>query len=679
MAGIKYLVDIYEKKGKEFIENLFNKDVTVTENLDGSTFSFERDFTGDNISFYKKDQDNPITKVDRILMRYYEKPITYIESLPYEIKNEIPKGWRFGMSYFPSTKPVRLEYDRIPQNHLILTHIIIRDEFGDTIRSVQDKKELDIWADKLGVDRAPVIFQGKLDREQKIAIMDFLSTPLIDLRNKFKTESFSKYLISILNPELDKTTLGNDLTGNIDSLVFRFEDEDGEETVLAKMVDPIFQEINKDRKVQKTSYFPSDIYSLCLIDVMNYILEYGVESFTADGDSPEERYISFVFDVFKRFILDEGEKYIGADFEKPEYLKSEGFQINAELIEDEEVLKYLEEDEVYGDILQMILNSFRKLKRKPHGFFTEGLVQQFNMLVEEIAANINAKRMEVVEESIGLPSFVWFKKAGRRFDVFLNEEEDFEDSGEDIILTETDNFTDPVLITESLTEDNDSNNDSNEGDVESDKDDTDTSEFFSFKSFKKVIATNKEKKKIKILNENNQKVNLVIGKFQPFNNGHLKMCSRLKKENGLPVFLCVVHPGGESSSKYPFSEDLIKKSIGSLTSENPKLFMGYDIVSSDLLEDALNCVVKHANPVSVCIGEKDFQNMVLQREWIREKYDLEGGDIEIYKTPQWASNKDVRGYIKNGDFQQFKNKVPKSIAVLFNEFVKETNDGESDI
>ena len=43
MSGIKNLTDIYEKKGKAFIENLFNKEVTVTENLDGSSFSFEKD------------------------------------------------------------------------------------------------------------------------------------------------------------------------------------------------------------------------------------------------------------------------------------------------------------------------------------------------------------------------------------------------------------------------------------------------------------------------------------------------------------------------------------------------------------------------------------------------------------------------------------------------------------
>jgi hypothetical protein len=673
MAGIKYLLDIYEKKGKNFIENLFNKEVTVTENLDGSTFSFEKDFTGDNISFYKKDQDNPITKVDRILMRYYEKPITYIEALPDHIKEEIPKGWRFGMAYFPSNKPVRIEYDRVPKNHLILTHIIVRDEFGEVIRNIQDKEELDEWAEKLGIEGSPVIFQGKLTRDQKIAIMDFLSTPLMDLRSKFKTESFTKYIISILNKDLDKTTLGKDLKSNIESLVFRFDDEEGEETVLAKMVDPIFHEINRERKVTKSSYFPSDIYSLCLIDVMNMILEDGIESFSAEGEDPEERYINFVFSVFKKFIYEEGEKYIGADFQKPEYLKSEGFEINKEIINDSEVLKYLEDDEVYVDILQMILNSFRKLKRKPHGFFTEGLIEQFNMLVEDIASHINAKRKEIVEESLGLPSFVWFKKVGRRFDIHLNEEEE-EDINDYLESLESSN-TEKEKI--------DSLNESSVEMIEEDKgkDLEDTSEFFSFKDFKKVVSTHKEKKKIKILNENNQKVNIVIGKFQPFNNGHLKMCSRLKKENDLPVFLCVVHPGGDYSYKYPFTEDLIKKSIGSLTSENNKLFAGYEIIPSDLLEDAINCVTKHYNPASVCIGEKDFENMILQREWIRGKYDLEGGDIEIYKTPQWSNNSDIRDFIKKGDFQQFKNKVPKSVSVLFNEFTKQLKDrdGGSDI
>lgn len=658
MSGIKHLSDIFQDKGKSFIEKLFSKELTVTENLDGSTFSFERDFTGNNISFYKKDQENPITKVDRILMSYYEKPINYIDALPESVKEEIPKGWRFGMTYFPNTKPVRIEYERVPKNHLILTHVLVRDEFGETERIIQDKEELDRWADKLGVERAPIIFQGKLNEDQKLSIMDFLSTPLMDLKNRFKTESFSKYLISILNPEIVKTTLGKDLHGEIDSLVFRFEDEGKEETILAKMVDPVFYEISKDRKTTRSSYFPSDIYSLCLIDVMNFILEKGVESFDAQGIEPEERYINFVFSVFKSFIYDEGERYLGVDFDKPEYLKSEEFALNRDLIQDTEVISYLDKEDSYIDILQMILNSFRKFKRKPHGFFTEGLIKQFNQLVEEIASYINAKRKERIEESLGIPSFVWFKKAGSRFNV--DYEEEIEEVEEKLLSDLLDN-TGMLLESE---------NDN----IETEED---ASEFFSFKDFKKVVSTNKEKKKIKILNESNDKVNVIIGKFQPFNNGHLKMCSRVKKENNLPIFLCVVHPGGDPSTKFPFSDELVRKAIGSLVSENDKMFAGYEIVPSNLLEDAINVVSKKANPASVCIGEKDFENMLLQREWIRNKYDLNGGDIEIFKTPAWSDNNLIRDYIRNGDFQEFKSKVPKSIAVLFNEFNREMQDFEN--
>jgi len=385
---------------------------------------------------------------------------------------------------------------------------------------------------------------------------------------------------------------------------------------------------------------------------MNFILEKGVENFRADGVESEERYINFVYSVFKDFIDQEGEKYIGVDFNKPEYLKSENFKLNKEFITDPDVLKYLEKDESYEDILQMILNSFRKFKRKPHGFFTEGLIEQFNNLVEDIASYINAKRKEKIEESYGLPSFLWFKKIGNKFKIREEIEEDFID------IIEKKEIEEIKLLLESLNQNKEGKKD-------------DTSEFFSFNTFKKVISTNKEKRKIKILNEENQKVNLIIGKFQPFNNGHLKMCIRLKKENNLPVFLCVVHPDGGSLKKYPFSVELIKKSIDSLTSWDQKLFAGYKIIKTHLLEDAINAIAESVNPISVCIGEPDFENMVLQRDWIREKYDLNGGDIEIFKTPKWTDNKEIRNLIINEDFSEFKNRVPKPISLLFNEFVNE--------
>ena len=42
MSGIKHLSEIYKKQGNEFLNDLFGKEVTVSEKLNGMSFSFER-------------------------------------------------------------------------------------------------------------------------------------------------------------------------------------------------------------------------------------------------------------------------------------------------------------------------------------------------------------------------------------------------------------------------------------------------------------------------------------------------------------------------------------------------------------------------------------------------------------------------------------------------------------
>ena len=99
MAGIKHLSEIYKKQGAEFLDDLFGKELIVSEKLNGMSFSFERSIFDGSLSFYKRDQVNPISKIDRVLMKYYESPISHIQELPALTLNEIPSGWRFGMRF----------------------------------------------------------------------------------------------------------------------------------------------------------------------------------------------------------------------------------------------------------------------------------------------------------------------------------------------------------------------------------------------------------------------------------------------------------------------------------------------------------------------------------------------------------------------------------------------------
>lgn len=644
MAGINQLSDIYKKKGKEFIDKLFNQLVTVSEKLDGSSFSFEKNLTDDEICYYKRDKDNPISRVDRILMSYYEKPIAYISSLPKQTLNQIPNGWRFGMEYFCNSNPVNIAYDREPKNGLVLTHIIVKDQIGEVERTIVEKIELDYWADILGIEKSPILFQGLLNEDQKIRIMEYLSISYMEILKKYKTDSFVRFIISILNPDLEKSALNDSLDSPIEAIVFRFGDLNGTgENYVAKIVDPVFLEIARERRSLNTSQFPNDIYSLALIDVMNFILERGIDSFNSEGADPEHRYINFIFDVFLRFLEQNESKYKGVDFNEPEYFKKEEFKINKDLIPNIEVKEKVDLDESFETLLQILLSAFRKLKKKPQGFFTEGVIEQFNLLIGEIADHIN--RIGAVQESKGIPTFGEFRKTSAIFSI-LDESDDKEDSSDDAEIIDPETDEKP-------------------------------NEFFAYSDFKKVIKTNKEKRKLGKINEDDEDVNLIVGKFQPFNNGHLKMALKAKKENGKNSILCAYH-SEKSISKFPMSTQLVEKLLASVKEEYPDLIRDFYFIKSNYLEEAFNKLPNGYYPMTICVGEDGYSNYHLQKDWIKSNGNLINEELKLYKTPQWVKSKDVREFLKNEDFKAFKKSVPKSISLLYNELVSEMK-GSQDI
>lgn len=640
MSGISHLYDIYHKKGKEFIDNLFSSYVTVNEKMDGSAFVFERDLNDGKFVFYKRDQRNPITMVDRTLMKYYEKPIQYIESLTPHIISNIPRGWKFGLEYFANSKPVEIAYDRIPKNNLILSYVSPKDS-KDSGDFINDKEKLDTWADLLGVERPPIVFQGYLNDEQKEKILDFLRTPFEDLVSEYKTKSFVRYIIGVLNPDAKESALNDDLDKAIEGIVFKFGDEKGgSETIVSKMVDPVFTEMAKNKTKAKIENKPSDFLGLTILDVMNFILESGVDSFNMSGESEDEKYISFISDVFSKFLDDYGYKYRGADFQEPDYLKKDEFRLNKNLIRDRRVLKYLEEDDSYESLFKLILNSFRKIKKRAGGIITAGIINQFNMLVSDIQKAVDRKETPKIQESQSIPSFLDFKKANissKKVDYVTleNESEDFKDD-----------------------------------------------HFFSYNDFISTLETidTKEKPDAEPIEEKDmskdkkdkelQKSNLIIGRFQPFHKGHLKMANTLSKENGLPVIIAVVHPGHNKSGKSPFDIDLVNKYMESVVRENSKTISGYFIASRGLLGPIYGEAKKLGYlPKFIGCGDDRVEDYKKQSDYLKKSGGDFPDDIEIVETPRTTSGTEVREKIDAEDFVAFKKLVPPSVSSFYQQLV----------
>ena len=664
MSGIKHLSEIYKKQGSSFIDDLFSREVVVSEKLNGMSFSFEKSFFDHSIYFYKRDQNTPISKIDRLLMKYYETPIDYIEKLAPIVLDEIPHGWRFGMEFFINQSPVYVSYNKLPKNSLILTHIIVKNEYGDVEKTIVEKEELDYWSDLLGIEPPPIIFQGKLTDEQKNKINDFVNSPYDSLKNEHGTYSFARYILGILNPKLDSSFLNDTLDETIEGVVFRFGAIDGTgEFFTAKILDPMFEDITKQNNLNKNSYLPTDIYGITILEVMNFILDKGIDSFEFEGDDPYDRYISYICSVFNHFIEENGEKYLGLDFQEPEFLKKPGFESNLGFIKNEKTKELIEGEQSYESLFKLILSGFRKIKKRSGGFFTKGAIEQFNLLVREISELLN----EIIIVESNIPSFDQFrkKKIPIKGKYKIIPEEDSDEDDEDINPEDLQaNYHDlegeaPDQII----------NEPKEEMIEVEEEPVDTEvDPEVVDQMKKILGQTTPKSS----EFGDTDVNLVIGKFHPFNMGHYKLIKKAHSHNKLPVCIFVVpHRNG-------FIEgESMKKIMDLISHDLSEEVISVDFIEDDLLSSVLDKIDPKYNPKTLTVGEKRGDNYKLQAKALKKRKRLPE-DFQLQIAPEWLSSDMVNKSISDKDYLGFKKHTPKSIHPLWDE-ISRAFDSKKDI
>ena len=66
MAGLSHLRDVYDKRGKDFLEGLLNKTVIVNEKMDGAFFGAQKNPETNKFKYFKRNAE--ITHIDRVLV-----------------------------------------------------------------------------------------------------------------------------------------------------------------------------------------------------------------------------------------------------------------------------------------------------------------------------------------------------------------------------------------------------------------------------------------------------------------------------------------------------------------------------------------------------------------------------------------------------------------------------------
>ena len=386
---MKELTNIYKEAGQQFVDDLFKDYLLVTEKLSGSTVSFERH--GDELKFFKGSNKQPINLIDRTLMMYYEPAIQYILSQTENNLEDLPEYWRFCFQYFVNNQPGAIEYDNMPKNGLILTHIQIRNAKGKIAKVIEDPRVLRDWASAFQVTPLIPIFSGYLKEEQKRKIRGFLSTPKEDQLEVFGTSSFAKYLITCLNPTITQTTLQNNLDKPIDSIIFKFFKQGTNQIFTAKMIDPYTEALMKDKEPIDLRRAPADINEILLLDILAFIEERGLRGGELLTATSQERYLELMSNLFNDYITKRGVDLQKLDIERADFAKGPEFNLNLDLIKNSRTREILQKSPKLQNLYKIMVGSLRK-KRNPNrigAVMTASVIEDFNKLVNKISDTIN--------------------------------------------------------------------------------------------------------------------------------------------------------------------------------------------------------------------------------------------------------------------------------------------------
>ena len=601
---MKELNQVYKDRGREFVNNLLDDYLIVTEKLSGSSFSFERD--GFDLVFYKGNGARRINQVDRTMMMYYEGPIDYLERATADIMVTIPENWIFCFQYFVHNEPGVVKYDELPKNNLVLTHILVKGLGGKVAKVIDDPRVINDWANVLDVTAIRPFFMGRLSEDQKKKVREFVALPVDDQEAAFGTDSFVQYLLSILDNGVNRTTLQTSLRKPIDSLVFKFVKPGGDTAFSAKVVDPYTRHIMKSKAPVDLKRMPKDINEILLLDFLAFVEERGIKSADVMSSEPDKRYIELISSLFKDYVKDRGESIKDMDFEKADFAKGDEFNLNTAAINNEDTKKLVDSNDAYSSLYKILLGSLRKHRKKPGSVMTPTVVKDFNNMVDKIQ-NITGKAkqddtIKTFSDYLGLKAIDESDKKG--LDEMIMEE----------YIHSYDEF-----ITEALR------------------------------------VPHKEQGK--------KPVNVFVGRFQPFTNGHVKVFEALHRKNGLPVVVMTVR-SGKVDDRRPFSEQDQQALFAKLQRQYPFL-EAMHILPNAAIDSVFASVRPAYEPVLWGYGsdrKASYEGMINKptyREQLGVTDEFKG--YEIPRSGQAVSATQVRDALKRDDEKMYRKLTPKSL------------------
>ena len=354
----------------KILDEIFKDDIIIYEDVQGSKIWVNSDSSGFTIK-PKSISNEPINMVDLAMQNYYNSAVRYFNTFDSRIKGLMPKNWWFCFEYFPDSQPANIQYSRVPKNHLVLTTINKGGKYEFGI------EELDEYSRLFDVDVLPIVFQGKISERAIEAIKYFVNTSEEDLEYVFGEKSFAFFFYKILNPSSTNSFLMDeeDYQSNLEKLIVRSKNDE----ISFEILNPLYKRMNDSNSTEFV-----EIYTLILVNFLNFCQSFNLDEIKLKGDKKDEVYIYLICKLFNIYVSEVKEDLLNFEFIVPEFFDKDKFKINTELISNKLTKDYIRESGKLEYIFKAILGSFNKKKKKPIGVFTDNTVVLFNGFVDDI-------------------------------------------------------------------------------------------------------------------------------------------------------------------------------------------------------------------------------------------------------------------------------------------------------
>lgn len=621
------LAETLEKRGSNYVSNLLNEEVVITEKIDTFRLIFEK--KGDEIIFYTKD-NKKIDVVTRTLTDIWEHAVMEI---PIITKNaHISEGLFFGLYYTPVERPIRIPYSKLPR--YILTDVTKRHN-GKIVESCS-YEEVGQWATELCMGRPPVIFEGKLNDEQKKLLIAY-DTKQYD----GKIDTFAEMIQQIFHTSYSKQDI-------IEGIIIKSGDK------LAQIVSYEFELLNEAYEKANES---RDFYDIIISDLTEYLEHYNIPMLEAENR--DELYLNIICSIFNDYCKDRtvnesmDEKYLMP----PKF--GYGGKLNKKLITNEGTLNWINTAPIYEAMFKVFLSSFRKPK-KPYGLLTESIINRFNGYINLINGYINK-----FEE--------------------INEEEKYEGACKCLTSGYVDNGNGTTTckscerswdhekygakgkkIDESI---NEARSENIVVDAFKKRNPTDVDNMRVIASIQKAFEP-----KIEDVNRGAKPCAIYVTTFQPFTNAQWTNVERISEMWNAPVILaCVSNKYRIEGKNFHPSDELVKAQLRALTLSNPTITPGFILLDSWSLLEIFEYTRPTYEPMVIITDTGKKSEFTLQL-FLEEE--IMGGRINVEDKFNIGEmeNQDaltiVRA-IEDNNYALFMELTPQAIHTVFNMIFEE--------